>query len=411
MNLDALLTTMRQRLASDLHLREGRPPLMRVGGDLLATEHPPLDSHTLWSLVAPALNETLVKKLEDEREVDIDYEVSGVARFRLNIFYSKARIGAVIRLIPLEVPTIEMLGLPPVLKDLSSKPNGLYLVTGPTGSGKSTTLAACVEHINQSRHCHIITIEDPIEFVYQDKRATITQRALGRDSLNNKRALRSALRQDPDVILAGEMRDRETIELAIHAAETGHLVLSTLHTNDAKQTIDRILDAFSAEAQIGVRRVLAMTLVGVVCQRLIKRASGRGRVPVLEILVSTPAIKELIEKGDTTGIGRVMASSQAYWRMQTFNQSLAQLVQDRLIHQDEAMKASSSPDDLSLLLRGLGRGNKSNANFYSEEGEGAAAAEQQNQPAQQQGQVKRDGQQGMMMTGRFGKAAQRRRDR
>ncbi|MDF1663055.1 MAG: PilT/PilU family type 4a pilus ATPase, partial [Planctomycetota bacterium] len=338
MNLDALLTLMRQRLASDLHLREGRPPLMRVGGDLLPTEHPVLDSNNLWNLIAPALNETLVAKLETEREVDIDYEVPGVARFRLNVFYSKARIGAVIRLIPLDVPTIDMLGLPPVLKDLSVKPHGLFLVTGPTGSGKSTTLASCVEHINQTRHCHVITIEDPIEFVYQDKKATITQRALGRDSLDHKRALRAALRQDPDVILAGEMRDRETMELAIHAAETGHLVLSTLHTNDAKQTIDRILDSFPADVQKGVRRMLSVSLVGVVCQRLIKRASGQGRIPALEILVNSPAIRELIEKGDTMGMDKTIASSQSYWRMQTFNQSLAQLVQDRLILPEEALK-------------------------------------------------------------------------
>lgn len=430
MNLDALLTLMRQRLASDLHLREGRPPLMRVGGDLLPTEHPVLDSNNLWNLIAPALNETLVAKLETEREVDIDYEVPGVARFRLNVFYSKARIGAVIRLIPLEVPTIDMLGLPPVLKDLSVKPHGLFLVTGPTGSGKSTTLAACVEHINQTRHCHVVTIEDPIEFVYQDKKATLTQRALGRDSLDHKRALRAALRQDPDVILAGEMRDTETMELAIHAAETGHLVLSTLHTNDAKQTIDRILDSFPPEAQKGVRRMLAVSLVGVVCQRLIKRASGQGRIPALEIMVNSPAIKELIEKGDTMGMDKSIAASQSYWRMQTFNQSLAQLVLDRLILPEEALKNSASPDDLKLMMRGFGR-NKSNFGNYAQTDEDRAAdsarrakeaevqaqniqkaqAAAQSEQQAQQGGVRRDNQKGTVMTGRFGKAAMRKHQR
>ena len=426
MNLDALLTLMRQRLASDLHLREGRPPLMRVGGDLLPTEHPVLDANNLWNLIAPALNETLVAKLEAEREVDIDYEVPGVARFRLNVFYSKARIGAVIRLIPLDVPTIDMLGLPPVLKDLSVKPHGLFLVTGPTGSGKSTTLASCVEHINSTRHCHVITIEDPIEFVYTDKKATITQRALGRDSLDHKRALRAALRQDPDVILAGEMRDKETMELAIHAAETGHLVLSTLHTNDAKQTIDRILDSFPADAQKGVRRMLAVSLVGVVCQRLIKRASGQGRIPALEILVNSPAIRELIEKGDTNGMDKTIASSQSYWRMQTFNQSLAQLVEDRFILPEEAIKNSGSPDDLKLMMRGFGR-NKANFGNYSQTDEDRAAddarraqeAEVQAQNVQKaqaaaqaaQGGVRRDQNKGTVMTGRFGKAAARKNQR
>lgn len=420
LTLDNILTLMRERVASDLHLRLGRPPLMRMGGDLLPTEHPPLTSDAVWALISPVMNEHLVAKLEEERELDLDYQVPGVARFRFNIFYTKGVLGAVIRLIPLDVPTIDQLGLPPVLKDLSVKPHGLFLVTGPTGSGKSTTLACCVEHINQTRHCHVITIEDPIEFVYSDKKATITQRALGRDSLTHKHALRAALRQDPDVILAGEMRDRETMELAIHAAETGHLVLSTLHTNDAKQTIDRILDTFPAEIQVGLRRMLSVSLIGVVCQRLIKSASGRGRVPAMEILVNSPAIKELIEKGDTAGIDKALAASQSYWRMQTFNQHLAQLVKERKITDEEAVKNSASPDDLKLMLRGLGRSQKSSFNMYAQSNEEAAAvkeaqvkaaAERQAKAAaaakQQQQQQRPPSGRGNRMTGRFGKAAQR----
>jgi len=369
--LDELLTLMQKRKASDLHLREGRPPLMRVGGDILPTEHAPLHAESLWNLLAPTMNESLVGKLEEEREVDLSYEVPGVARFRFNIFYARAKIGAVIRLIPVDVPTIDGLGMPAVLKDLSSKPHGIFLVTGPTGSGKSTTLAACVEHINRTRHCHIITVEDPIEFVYTDQKAVITQRALGRDSLSHKHALRAALRQDPDVILAGEMRDRETMELAIHAAETGHLVLSTLHTNDAKQTIDRILDSFPPEAQKGLRRMLSVTLIGVVCQRLIKHASGSGRVPAMEIMINSPAIRELINKGDTAGVGKAIQSSQSYYRMQSFNQHLAKLVSERKITTEDALANSGEPDDLKLLLRGLGR--TDSFNHSGEEPSGTAS--------------------------------------
>jgi len=245
-------------------------------------------------------------------------------------------------------------GLSSVLKDIVNKKQGLILVTGPTGSGKSTTLASMVDHINNTRHVHILTIEDPTEFVYTDKLATINQRQLGSDTRTIREALRRALRQDPDVILMGELRDKETMNIAMEAAETGHLVMGTLHTNDAKQTIDRMLDAFPAEEQNQIRSMLALTIVAVISQRLLKRADGNGRVGVLEIMINSPKIADLIRDGKIRDIDKTMSHAGAYYRMQTFNQALAAFAKDNVITEEEAIANSTSPDDLKLLLRGIG---------------------------------------------------------
>ena len=262
-------------------------------------------------------------------------------------------IGAVLRMIPIEIPTIDQLGLPAVLKDLVTQKQGLILVTGPTGSGKSTSLAAMIDHINDTRAIHLITIEDPVEFVYTDKRATINQRELGSDTLTLADALRGALRQDPDIILMGEMRDAETMEFGMHAAETGHLVFSTLHTNDAKQTVDRILDTFPPGKTGQIRMLLALTLSGVLSQRLVKRADGNGRVAALEILINSPNVQQLILEGKTKEIEKAMAKASDYYRMQTYNQALLKLVQDGVVTEKEALENTANPDELKLAFRGI----------------------------------------------------------
>lgn len=356
MALTEFLGELHRRDGSDLILKVGRPPLMRLNGQLLPSEFPVQTDATIKETLAPILTDFHRQRLETEREVDLSFEIKGVARFRVNVFHQRNHVGTVIRLIPLETPTIDGLNLPPVLKDVAGNPHGIILVTGPTGSGKSTTLAAIVEHINTSRHAHIITIEDPVEFVYTDKKSTVTQRGIGEDTLSEKRALRAALRQNPDVILAGEMRDRETMELALHAAETGHLVLSTLHTNDARQSVTRITDAFPPEMRTGLLRMLSITMRAVISQRLIRRADGTGRAPAFEVMIVSPTIKQMIEKGDIDGMAKAIESSSSYYRMQSFNQSLAELVQRRLITPELAMDNSSSPGDLKLLLKGMTRG-------------------------------------------------------
>ena len=348
-----LLIELTRRRGSDLVLKEGRPPIMRISGQMLPSEYLALTADALWALLGEVIGESYAKRLEAEREVDFGFEYEGIARFRANVFFQRSKIGAVIRAIPLEVPTIESLNLPSVLKDMAAAPNGILLVTGPTGSGKSTTLAAVVEYINRSRAAHIITIEDPIEFVYTDKKSTVTQRALGRDSLSIEKALRAALRQAPDVILAGEMRDRATMELAMHAAETGHLVLSTLHTNDAKQTIDRIIDTFPADARTGILRMLSVCLRGVLCQRLVRRTDGGGRVAAIEIMVNSPAIAVMLEKGNVHDIQKAIESSSSYYRMQSFNQALADLIRKRMISEEDGMANTATPSDLKLMLKGV----------------------------------------------------------
>ena len=356
MQLDDLLMNMVDAGCSDLHLKVGRPPLMRRVGELKPTEMPPLDETSIRELIYPILNDGQRKRFERDRELDFAYELAGTARFRVNLFHQRNNLGGAIRLIPYESPTIDGLQLPKVLKDLASRRQGLILVTGPTGSGKSTTLAAMIQHVNQTRYCHVITIEDPIEFVHVDENATINQRELGVDVLDVNEALRRTLRQDPDVIMVGEIRDRETVELAMHAAETGHVVMSTLHTNDAKQTVDRIVDMFPTQTGNQIRAMLSLTLLGIISQRLLRRADETGRIVAMEILANSPNVAQLIEKGRVADLDKAMVDGASYYGMQTFNMHLASLVSQGIITRDEALANSSTPGDLELMLRGLGRG-------------------------------------------------------
>jgi twitching motility protein PilT len=355
MDLDFCLRELERQNGSDLHLKVGRPPLMRIRGDLLPTDTPPLSEDELRSSLYSIMNEKLIKNFEENCEADFSYEIEGLARFRVNIFIQRGHIGSVMRIIPLDVPTIETLGLPKVLNTIAENLDGLVLVTGPTGSGKSTSLAAMIEHINQTEPLHVMTIEDPIEFVYEDKVATINQRELGIDTGTLGNALKAVLRQDPDVILMGEMRDPETIGFGITAAETGHLVFATLHTNDAKQTIERILDTMPPDARDMIRAQLSILLRAIVCQHLCKRADGTGRIAAQEILVNSPNISQLIEEGKTRSIDRAMLEG-GYYGMQTFNQALHDLVMKNLITEEEAMESTANPEDLKLMFRGIQKG-------------------------------------------------------
>ncbi len=355
MDLDACLKELDRQNGSDLHIKVGRPPLLRVRGDLLPSEYPPLTAQEIKEAFYAIMTPRLIKNFEETCEADFSYEIPGLARFRVNMFVQRGNPGVVMRLIPIETPTIEGLGLPPILNQIADSENGLVLVTGPTGSGKSTTLAAMIEHINQVSPVHIMTVEDPIEFVYTDKIATINQRELGLDTGALQNALRAVLRQDPDIILMGEMRDPETIRFGITAAETGHLVFATLHTNDAPQTIERILDTMPPDARDLVREQLALILRGVVCQRLAKRADGTGRIAAQEILVANETVRQLIAENKTKSIHKAMQDG-TYYGMQTFNQALFNLVQAGTITQDEALNNSDTPEDLTLLFKGIRKG-------------------------------------------------------
>ncbi len=352
MDIDAMLTDLVQRNGSDLHLRVGRPPLLRLNGELHPADLPVIDKEAMSQALRVLIGEVGLQHLHERGDQDAAYSLPGVGRFRVNSMKHMGQFGAVIRAIPLQIPTIERLGLPAILNDLLETPQGLILVTGPTGSGKSTTLAAMLDRLNDSEPLHVVTIEDPIEFVYEDRKCTFTQRQLGVDTPDLQEALKRTLRQDPDVILMGEMRDRETIEFGMHAAETGHLVFSTLHTNDAKQTIDRVLDSFPIDALKQVRSVLSLTLHAVLSQRLIRRADGPGRTAVMEILVNSPQVKELIAEGKAGELDKAMKSG-AYYGMQSFNQALVVLVRAGTVSEEDALAGSTNPGDLKLLLRGV----------------------------------------------------------
>lgn len=355
MTLDECLRTIVERGASDLHIKAGRPPLMRWKGDLVPFENvEPLTSEDVQKQIYSMTGTTQQKKLEEEKELDFSFQIRGLARFRGNIFYQRGLISAVFRVIPSKIPTLEELGLPPILKELISRHQGLFLVTGPTGCGKTTTLASLVQYVNENFPKHIITIEDPIEFSYADSKSAINQREVGMDTNDFGQALRRALRQDPDIILMGELRDKETISTAITAAETGHLVLGTLHTNDAKQSVNRILDSFPADAQGQVRIQLASALVCVVSQRLIKRSDENGRVAAVEILINTPTVRKLIEENKIGQITKVMEDSASFYKMQTFNQALFQLVKNKIIPPEAAFAISENPNDLKIQFQTQG---------------------------------------------------------
>jgi twitching motility protein PilT len=354
LSIDALLERVVEMRASDLHLTTGSQPAVRVHGHIeLLTDLPELDSETTRQLIYRITTTEQQKQLELNRQLDFAHGVRGLARFRVNAYYQRESMAAAFRLIPTEIKSVEELGLPSSLHELVSKPRGLVLVTGPTGSGKSTTLASLLDEINTTRTDHIITIEDPIEFLHRHKSCIVNQREIGQDATGFADALRGALRQDPDVILVGEMRDLETIATALTAAETGHLVFATLHTQSAPSTIDRIIDVFPAEQQDQVRMQLANSLQGIVTQTLMPTADGNGRVAALEILFLDDAIRNLIRQGKIEQVYSYMQTG-ARRGMQTMEQSLTDLVQRRLVSVAEAIGRSSRPEALVTALERAG---------------------------------------------------------
>jgi twitching motility protein PilT len=351
MQLDQLLRLMADRGASDLHLKPMRPPLLRIHGKLMPIDSDPLTPDQISGMVQSILSPAQNEKLEEQLAVDIGHGVHGLARFRGSVFLQRGTLTATFRRIPIEVQELSELGLPDVLMEFCDMPMGMVLITGPTGSGKSTTLAALINRIARRRSAHVITIEDPIEFLFLDDVASISQREVGTDTPSFSQALRNAMRQDPDVIMVGEMRDQETISTVITAAETGHLVFSTLHTNSATQSIDRILDSAPPSQQKQLRVQLEQVLKAVVSMKLVPRLDGQGMVPALEIMRSTPRISSLILKGDTAALHEELENSVSYYRMQSMNQSLIALLVHGTITYDEAMRQSPDPEDLSLTLR------------------------------------------------------------
>jgi len=348
--LDDLLRVMVEQGASDLHMKAMRPPLFRRDGILEPLKTEPLKPDAIEKTLMRLLKKRHIKELEENQSVDIGYSVPGVSRFRANIFVQRGSYGAVFRAIPIEIPSLDDWGLPEVLFKLTTLNQGLVLVTGPTGSGKSSTLAAIIRKINETRKVHILTAEDPIEFLFRDDKAAITQREIGMDTPSFQQALRNALRQDPDIIMVGEMRDLPTIETAITAAETGHLVFSTLHTNSASQSIDRILDAFGSAQQKQVRMQLSMILEAVLSLKLVKRKGG-GRVAAVEVCRNSPVISKMIAENRIGEIEEEISKSVAYYKMQTINQSLTSLVIHNAITREVAMAASTNPEELDLNLR------------------------------------------------------------
>src|SRR6266568_2115141 len=348
-NMADLLQLMVDRRASDLHLTSGTYPQRRIDGSLVQlTQFEQLTPQDTQRLAYSVLNETQKQKFEEENELDLSFGIQGLARFRCNVFRQRGAVGSAIRLIPYKIRTFEELSLPPIVQQMADRPKGLILVTGPTGSGKSTTLAAMIDKINSERHDHIMTIEDPIEFVHPHKQCLVNQREVFADTQSFTRALKSILRQDPDVVLVGEMRDLETIGAALTIAETGHLTFATLHTNSCAQTMNRIIDVFPTAQQSQVRAQLALVLEGVLSQTLIPKLGG-GRVMSMEIMVATPAIRNLIREEKIHQIYSSIQSGLKYG-MQTMNQSLADLIRRRLITREDGMNRSTIPEELAQLL-------------------------------------------------------------
>ncbi len=379
MELNDILTVAIKGGASDIHLKAGLPPMFRIDGSLVplkdARRLPPEE---VGRMAFSIMNNYQKEEFKQENEIDLAYGVPGLGRFRVNVFMQRGTVGIVFRVIPFKILTIQELSLPPVLEKVASEERGLILVTGTTGSGKSTTLAALIDYINTHRTSHILTVEDPIEFLIRDKRSIVNQREVGVDTRSFARALKSALREDPDVILVGEMRDLETIEMALSAAETGPLVMSTLHTLDASETITRVVAAFPPYQQKQIRLQLASILKAVVSQRLVPKADGRGRVAAVEILRATGRVREMIEDKDRTKeLTDAIAAGYTTYGMQTFDQSLMMLLSAKMITYEEALRQATNPDDFALRVSGIG--GTSDSQWDSFEGSGGSAG----QPSQQ----------------------------
>jgi len=353
--LQELLGECAKRKASDLHLKAGSRPILRIHGHLeVQDDLAPVSHEFVRRTAMTLLGEQRFGMLMEGKEMDVGYLLPGLGRFRVNMFLSQGEVRGVFRHVPQRIPAFQELHMPKVLDRLCMERRGLILVTGITGSGKSTTLAAVVDFVNKNRNDHILTIEDPIEFVHEDNKCAISQREIGQDSVSFATALRAALREDPDIILVGEMRDAETMEVALHAAETGHLVLSTLHTLNATETINRIISTFPPHQEDQIRDQLASVMQGIVSQRLVVRADGKGRVPAVEVMVGTGLIRDSIRSAEkTTNIPTVIAAGQAQYGMQTFDQSLLQLHREELITYETARDAATNPDDFDLKVKGI----------------------------------------------------------
>jgi twitching motility protein PilT len=349
-NLHQLLKAMVDRGASDLHITTGSAPQLRIDGELVPLKMNALTPVETKQYCYSILTDAQKHKFEEDNELDLSFGVKGLSRFRANVFWQRGAVAGAFRTIPFKILTFQELGLPPIVQELTKKPRGLILVTGPTGSGKSTTLASIIDKINTDRHEHIMTIEDPIEYLHPHKNCLVNQREIGADTKSFKLALKYILRQDPDVVLVGEMRDLETIESALVIAETGHIAFATLHTNSAVQTINRILDVFPSHQQPQVRAQLSFVLEGIMSQALLARATGNGRVLALEVLVPNPAIRNLIREDKVHQIYSQMQVGQSKFGMQTFNQSLASLLSRKLITMDEAFARTSDPDELKNIV-------------------------------------------------------------
>ena len=359
-DLQELLKFSVSQGVSDIHLKSGRPPIFRRASsmDLVGPKNMAiLEGHDVMALFEGLLEEHQRVLLRERGQIDLGWGMEGLGRFRVNLFRSRVGYQAVIRVIPTRIPTLQELGLPKTLQTIAGERRGLVLVTGATGQGKSTTLAAMADFINRQRSCHIVTIEDPIEFVIEDRRSVVTQREVGTDTATFADGLRAALRQDPDVIIVGEMRDRETVETAMIAAETGHLVLSTLHTIDARETVNRIAAVFREDEQQEARVLMSNVLRAVISQRLVARADGQGRVPAVEVMVATPRIRDMVRTAEgVDDLTEAIAQGQSQYGMQTFDQSLMVLFKEGRIRYEEAVAQSSNPADFALRVKGIGSG-------------------------------------------------------